>query len=58
MKAFNIAASIALALFSSVALAERGSGEDNKIFCPESPLKQQVSDTSHLTSFELRTRNS
>lgn len=57
MKAFNIAAAIALALFSSVALAERGSGQDNKISYSESSLQQQVSDANHFTPFELQTRN-
>ncbi|WP_404472026.1 hypothetical protein LG301_15365 [Vreelandella venusta] len=57
MKAFNIAAAIALALFSSVALAERGSGEANKIAYPDSSLQQQVSDAEHFTPDELQTRN-
>lgn len=57
MKAFNIAAAIALALFSSVALAERGSGEANKIAYPDSSLQQQVSDANHFMPSELQTRN-
>lgn len=57
MKAFNIAAAIALALFSSVALAERGSGEANKIAYPESSLQQQGSDANHFIPAELQTRN-
>ena len=57
MKAFNIAAAIALVLFSSVALAERGYSEDNKISYPESSLRQQVSDAENFTLSELQDWN-
>ncbi|BCB61121.1 hypothetical protein HaloA020_18220 [Halomonas sp. A020] len=53
MKIIHISAVVALALFSSMAMAERGSGEDNKISYPESMSSQQVGDAQHISPVEL-----
>ncbi|GGC80831.1 hypothetical protein [Vreelandella lutescens] len=57
MKVIHIAAAVALALFSSMAMAERGSGEDNKISYPESTAQQQLNDTQYFSSSELQVLN-
>ncbi|MCC5902199.1 MAG: hypothetical protein JJT87_09745 [Halomonas sp.] len=56
MKAFTLVTAIAMALFSGVALAERGSSEDNQIIHAESTAQHQTVDTK-MTPAELRDRN-
>lgn len=58
MKILNAALVIALTLASGVALAERGSGENNRIISPESAsTKQQDSQARHLSPSDLTDRN-
>lgn len=57
MKVLNIVAAIALALVSGVALAERGSGEDNQITYPESTSQQQSGADGHNAFVDLSARN-
>ena len=49
---------IALTLTSGVALAERGSGEDNRIISPESTATQHDSDIRNVSPSEVLARNS
>ncbi|CAH1043011.1 hypothetical protein J4377_16650 [Halomonas sp. XH26] len=57
MKVINIVAAIALALVSGVALAERGSGEDNQIAYPESTSQQHSGAIGHNALADLPDRN-
>ncbi|TVU89160.1 hypothetical protein [Vreelandella titanicae] len=59
MKMLYAALIIALTLTSGVALAERGSGEDNRIISPESTsTKQQDSEIQKFSPSEVLARNS
>lgn len=53
MKVLNATLVITLLLVSGVALAERGSGEDNEIVYPESASSQQGSALSFSPSETL-----
>lgn len=57
MKMLNAALIIALTLSSGVALAERGSGEYNRIISTESTLTQQYSEGQYFSPSELTDRN-
>lgn len=57
MKLINTVAAAALILFSGAALAERGSGEDNKIVYPDSSAQHQTDASTYRIS-ELPMRNS
>lgn len=59
MKMLNAVLIIALTLASGVALAERGSGEDNRIISPESTsTKQQDREINKFSPSEVPARNS
>ncbi|UZH12040.1 MULTISPECIES: hypothetical protein [unclassified Halomonas] len=58
MKMLNAALIIALTLTSGVALAERGSGEDNRILSPESTATQHDSDIRNVSPSEVLASNS
>lgn len=59
MKMLYAALIIALTLTSDVVLAERGSGEDNRIISPESTSnKQQDSEIQKFSPPEVLVRNS
>lgn len=58
MKMLNAALIITLTLTSSVALAERGSGEDNRIVFPDSTSTQHSSEVKHFSLTDLPERNS
>ena len=57
MKMLNAALIIALTLTSGVALAERGSGEDNRIVFPGSTSTQLDSETRHYSFSNFKHRN-
>ena len=57
MKMLNAALIIALTLTSGVALAERGSGDDNRIVFTGSTFTQHDSDVRHFSPSELPERN-
>ena len=57
MKMLNAALIIALTLASGVVLAERGSGEDNRIISLESTSAQHGSETRHFSPSDLSDRN-
>ena len=58
MKMLNAALIITLTLTSSVSLAERGSGEDNRIAFPDSTFTQHDSEARHFSPSNLPERNS
>lgn len=58
MKMLYTALIIALTLSSGVALAERGSGEDNRIISPESTSTQHDSEVRNVSPSELLAINS
>lgn len=57
MKMLNAALIIALTLTSGAALAERGSGEDNRIISPESTATQHDSDVRNAAPSEVLASN-
>lgn len=57
MKLLNAALIIALVLSSGVALAERGSGEDNRITYPESTFTDLDNGTRNLPPSEVLASN-
>jgi hypothetical protein len=58
MKMLNAALILALTLTSGVALAERGSGEDNRIISPESTTTQHDNDIRNVSPSEVLASNS
>ncbi|UZH12039.1 MULTISPECIES: hypothetical protein [unclassified Halomonas] len=58
MKMLNAALIIALTLTSGAALAERGSGEDNRIISPESTSTQHDGDIRNIPPSEVLASNS
>lgn len=58
MKMLKAALIIALTVTSGAALAERGSGEDNRIISPESTSTQQDGDIRNIPPSEVLASNS
>lgn len=57
MKILYAALIIALTLASGVALAERGSGEGNRLISPETTSMQQYIEEKYFSPSELTERN-
>ncbi|MGO2240729.1 MAG: hypothetical protein ACTH5D_03115 [Halomonas sp.] len=57
MKILNAALIMALTLTSGVAIAERGSSEDNRIISPESTSSQHNSESRKFSPSDLTERN-